>query len=78
MIGAHVPSPAPADHERAYAELAILLLRENNISDAEILTDYCRPCPQADRAMEAQYQRETGMVILASNVKKHMRRLLCN
>ena len=63
-------------HERGYAELAILLLRDNGVSDVEILRDYTLPQPRADRAWERQYRAETGLRIRARDVKQRMREML--
>lgn len=62
--------------ERAYAELALLLLRENGVTDAEILTDYTQPCARADAALERQYHAETGDRVCAARIKRWMKRRL--
>lgn len=66
------------EHERGYAALAVLLLRENSISDTDIARYYTLPSPRADRAMEAAYFHETGRHIEAVNVKARMRELICH
>lgn len=64
------------EHEQGYAALAILILRENGVSDDEILRHFTTPNPRADRAVEAVYHAESGVRVLAVNIKRRMRELL--
>lgn len=76
---AALPLAAHTDaHEQGYAHLAILILRDNGVTDADIVMVYTVACPRADRAMEAQYLAETGQHIEMKNVKRRMRELVCN
>ena len=62
---------------RGFAELALLTLRANGVSDAEILATYTGPDPEADASMEAAQVAETGIVYApAADVKAMMRLLM--
>ena len=52
---------------------ALATLRYAGIEDSEILADYTRPSPQADRAYERAYYIDTGTHIAALGVKAAMR-----
>lgn len=75
-VGAAVTPTLPTLHEQGYAVLAVMLLRENGVSDADIARHYTGPDPRADRAYERQILRDDGLVIAAGQVKAHMRRLV--
>lgn len=60
-----------------FAELAILTLRVNGVSDNDILDFYTQPDPRADARMEARQLQESGTIFApALDVKLAMRRLL--
>ena len=60
-----------------FAELAILTLRTNGISDSDILNTYTQPDRRADARMEARQLQESGTISApALAVKQAMRRLL--
>lgn len=64
--------------EQGYAELALLLLRSNEVSPRDILDRYTRPMPRADRAMEQQYYNDTGVRISMRRVKQLMTKMVAN
>lgn len=66
----------PSAYERSLAQLTVALLRENGVSDYDIIADYTREAPQADRAYETQFYREYQVRICAMRVKLEVRRIL--
>lgn len=71
----HTPTTA---HERAYADMAIAILRGNDLTDAEILAGIGTAPSSADSLLELQYHQDTGQRIRAARVKMVMRQLLTN
>lgn len=65
-----------AAQEKGLAELAVLILRENGLTDEDILRKYTEPSPKIDKKQERIWLRETGRVIAAVRVKQWMKRLL--
>lgn len=62
--------------EHALAQLTVALLKDGGMTDADILKDYARERPAADRVYEREYFKEFGVRIAADRVKVEMRRLL--
>ena len=61
---------------RGLAELCLLTLRANGVDDAEILTTFTRPHPEADASLEAAQVAETGIVYAPAGDVRAMMRLL--
>jgi hypothetical protein len=62
--------------EARLAKGAVAILRKAGVSNEEILRDYTKPMPQADRAYETVIKADFGVVISALQVKAHMRQLV--
>jgi hypothetical protein len=62
--------------EAKLAKGAVAILRHAGVSNEEILRDYTKPMPQADRAYEKVIKADFGVVISALKVKTHMRQLV--
>lgn len=62
--------------EHSLAELTIALLRDDGLTDTDILDNYTHPEPVADRAYELAYHRDHGVRIAARRIKAVMKRLL--
>lgn len=64
--------------EIALAEITLLILRANNVSDDSILIDFCGQPNPGDTEYERWLMVETGKPIAAARIRNHIKRLVMN
>lgn len=70
-------TPSTLDPVQGFAEIVLLTLRANGVSDSDILKHYTTPNPRADARMEAKQLQDDGTIWApALAVKEAMKTIL--